>query len=235
MRLTPTDLLLLDRVVRYHAVTVPVLQHTVYSGTNRAGTYRRLARLVRVGLLEDLRTGESNRGRPMDIFALYVATAPAYTLVHSDLKPRPVNLHEVRHTLAVAEVGLDLERFRHHVVSDRQIKRDLAVWKASRPSGTPLNAHWLHDRHGKTHVPDLAIGPKNGRQTTAVEVELTFKNDKALRTILSMYAQSTTYSRVIYYVADGAAEQRLKRLAADLRFGPDQLVVRRYVPRHSTA
>jgi hypothetical protein len=233
VRVTPADLVLLDRVVRYHAVTVPVLAHTVYGGKNRAGIYRRLARLVRVGLLEDLRTGDSNRGRPMDVFALYVATRPAYALIGSDLRSRPVNIHEVRHTLAVAEIGLALERFQHHVVTDRQIKRDLAVWKASRQSGQPMGALWLRDRAGRTHVPDLVVGPKDGAPATAIEVELTDKSEKTLRGILAMYADRTTFSRVIYYVPDAAAELRLNQIAADLHFGLGQLVVRRYVARHS--
>lgn len=233
--MTPRDLLLLDRLVRYHAVTVPVLEHTVSAGKNRAGIYRRLARLVRIGLLEDLRSGESNRGRPMDVFALYVPTAQACALVNSHLRPRPVNIHEVRHTLAVAEIGLGLERFGHTVLTDRQIKRDLAVWKASRQSTTPAGASWVRDATGKSHTPDLVTLAKDGMPTAAIEVELTAKSDKALRGILGMYADATTFAHVTYYVPDAAAEARLTRLATDLGFPQGRLLVRRYVPRHSVS
>src|SRR3712207_5820265 len=72
VRVTARDLELLGTVIRYHAVTQRILEQTVRAGRNRQGIYRDLARLVRVGLYEDLRTGPSNDGRPRNVKALYV-------------------------------------------------------------------------------------------------------------------------------------------------------------------
>ena len=248
VRLTPSDDALLDLVIRYHAVTVPLMLNTVRYGKNRSGVYRQLARLVRTGLLEDLATGPSNVGRPRDVFALYVPTAQAYAYRGSDLRPTPVALSQVRHTLAVAQVGLNAERQDFQVVTDREIRRQIQMWRARRPVSTPPDAPWVgsDERSGsrpalpqgsgapRTHAPDLVI-LRNGLPVTAIEVELTAKNDQRFLSLLRMYGRSEKFANLIYYVPDGKTERRLVRLAESLPASeqPRSLVVRRYLPRHS--
>lgn len=249
VRLTPRDDALLDLLIRYHAVTVPMLMNTVCFGLDRSGVYRRLSRLVRIGLLEDLRAGASNVGRPRDVHALYVPTRSAYDYRDSTLTPQPVALTHVRHTLAVGEVGLAHEREGFEIVSDRQVRREIALWRGSQSHTTPSGALWLGSDQRpvgmglgshlegriSTHAPDLVL-VRDGAVWAAVEVELTAKSDRDLAKVLRMYGRSTRFQNLIYYIPDAKVEQQVTRVAGSLAHQetPVGLVVRRYLPRHSS-
>ena len=226
VQITPEDLRLLDLLIRYHGVTAQVLLNTVYRGKHRSGVYRRLARLVRVGLLEDLSTGPSNLGRPRDVQALYVPTKLAYQLLNSNFHQNAISLVSVRHTLAVAEVGLAFEAQGFQVVTDREIKREIRLWRDAGGSSTPRDACWIGSDEGRrdstpppwvttpaimTHAPDLIVTDAGGVRH-AIEVELSSKNKTALLAVLQAYARTTRFGQVIYYVADGYEEQRIRNI-----------------------
>ena len=253
VQITPEDLRLLDLLIRYHGVTAQVLLNTVYRGKHRSGVYKRLARLVRVGLLEDLSTGPSNLGRPRDVQALYVPTKRAYLLLHSDFHQNSISLVSVRHTLAVAEVGLAFEAQGFAVVTDREIKREIRLWRDEGGASTPRSAcwigsdegprgtnpfdpsHWSASRSITTHAPDLIVTDARGVRH-AIEVELSSKNKTALLAVLQAYGRTNRFGEVVYYVADGYEEVRLRALFESMPRSerPDGIVTRRYFPRHST-
>ena len=248
VQITSEDLWLLDLLVRYHGVTAQVLMNTVYRGKHRSGVYRRLARLVRVGLLEDLSTGPSNLGRPRDVQALYVPTKRAYQLLNSNFHQNSIGLVSVRHTLAVAEVGLAFEAQGLAVVTDREIKRAIRLWRDEGGSSTPRDACWLGSDEGRrgvnpfdlsrpitTHAPDLIVTDAKGVRH-AIEMELSSKNKTALLAVLHDYGRTDRFGSVIYYVADGYEEKRLKTLVDSMppTARPTNILTRRYTPRHST-
>lgn len=222
---------LLETVASYHGVTAPLLMRTYFDGHARSGVYKRLARLVGIGLLEDLRTGPSNRSRPRDVPALYVPTRAGLAWVGSSLPCTPVPLATTKHTLAVAEVGLGIEsRYEGvRVLTDRELRQEIAMWRSQDGTATPVAAAWLGTDElstpqtprwdipakPKTHCPDLVLRDRDGG-LAAIEVELTAKNEARLRSTLEMYARASKYRRVDYVVPDERMERTLERALSSM-------------------
>ena len=252
VQVTPTDVDLLRRLIRFQGTTAPVLMRHVYPGQHRSGVYARLARLVRAGLLEDLSTGPSNLGRPRSIKALYVPTPLAHRKVESPLRHKPISLGTTPHTVAVSEVGLEWERRGWTVISDREIQHEIGAWRASEDCRSFDSDPWLGEYDGTglsaienakrkrvlaTHRPDLVLVDEreegNGRRI-AVEVELTLKSPARLLRILRWYARESKFSEVRYYVPDRAAAARVKGQVAKLPEHQRAMFdVRWYEPQHS--
>ena len=248
VQITETDLYLLYHLMRYNGTTVPVLLHTMFVGYHRSGVYHRLERLVRAGLLEDTRTGPSNLGRPRDVHAIYVPTRLAYALLQSPLHYKPMTLTTIRHTLAVSEVGLDYQLQGFKVVTDREMRHDIAVWRANKGASTSGTADWVGDdehispldprlwsapKAAITRCPDLVLLDEHGSKI-AIEVELSKKSDTDLMRILRVYGRTQKYTEVRYHVQDGYLENRIRDFVQDM---PSEerpnLTTRRYLPRHS--
>ena len=226
VHLSDMDRELVTWLARYRAATVPVLLRTRYAGKARSGIYKRLERLVRVGLLEDPRTGPSNRARPRDVPALYVVTRTGMQWAQCGLPCRPVPVAAVKHTLAVAQTGMWLEVRGHAVITDREMRHEIALWRASGDRITPPSAPWMGSdevtrrvhpawyddpRPVSTHTPDLVLSDESGG-LTAMEVELTAKSEGRTLDILTMYGRSRKYSRVDYLVPDERMARGLHRL-----------------------
>jgi hypothetical protein len=252
VQVTPTDVDLLRRLIRFQGTTAPVLMRHVYPAQHRSGVYARLARLVRAGLLEDLSTGPSNLGRPRSIKALYVPTPLAYRMVESPLRHKSISLGTTPHTVAVSEVGLAWERRGWTVISDREIQHQIGVWRTSEDCRSFEGNPWLGKYDGTglsaienlkrkrvlgTHRPDLALVDDReggtGRRI-AVEVELTLKSPARLLHILRWYARESKFSEVRYYVPDRAAAARVRGQVAKLPgHQQDLFKVLWYEPLHS--
>lgn len=150
--------------------------------------------------------------------------------------------------LGHAEVGLEYQRQGIKVVTDREMRHDIAVWRASKGVSTPGNANWIGDdehihpfdprlseqpKAVGTRAPDLVLIPARGGKV-AIEVELSKKNDQDLMKILRTYGQTQKYDEVRYFVRDGYLEARIKSMVEDMpRHQRPNLETRRYVPRHS--
>lgn len=231
VRPSTLDQQLVATLSRYHGATAPLLMQRYFSGQARSGVYKRLARLVRIGLLEDLATGPSNRSRPRDVPALYVPTRTGLAWVASDLPATPIPLATMKHTLAVAEAGLYFEALvpEGTVTTDREMRQRIATWRHLDGSATPVGVPWMgSDELGgalsphwgvpvkvRTHCPDLVVDvPGEGR--TAIEVELTAKSEQRLRQTLEMYGRASKYRHVRYLVPDERMERLVGRTLASI-------------------
>ena len=244
VRLTHRDIELLTLLTRYGAATYPLLERTFLADRGRTSIYRQLSRLASVGLLEDPKTGPSNLGRPQDISALWVPTRSAYQLVASDLRYKPIALNVVKHTLAVAQLGMTLESQGLQVLTDREIRHLAAHWRNDGEGAFPAHMPWIaHTVARKVevspfawttpiHMPDLVVTERDGRRH-AVEVELSMKNSRVARSTLVSYAASGAFASVTYHLAAGSAEARFRSLVATIPPGarPMSLILRTFV-RH---
>ena len=227
VRLTARDLDLMTLLTRYGAATYPLLQQTVMRDRGRTSAYRQLKRLADVRLLEDPWTGPSNVGRPRDVQSLWVPTRSAYQLVASPLRYKPIPLNAVRHTLAVAQLGMTLESQGLHVLTDREIRHLAAHWRNNGGGPFPSHMPWIAhteereaevSRFAQTtpiHMPDLVVTEPAGRRH-AVEVELTMKNSRKASSTLASYAASGAFTSITYYLAAGSADERFRSLVATI-------------------
>ena len=231
VRPTARDLLVLQQISKYHAVTVPLMQQSLYYGLARSTVSDSLKRLVKAGLLEDLQAGPSNLVRPNDTPALYVATKAGFAFANSPLKCGPVALAAVHHTLAVAQIGLVASRNGDDVIADREMKRAVSVWRASGQTATPANAPWVASDQNywvpsipawptpggriETHIPDLVITRPNGT-TEAHEIELSKKSPDRVRETLQRYAATNRYDAVVYQCTERSVAAHVVKVAKSL-------------------
>lgn len=277
IEIQPEDEELLALLCRYQGTTAATLLATRYQGLHRSGPYGRLKRLADGGFLESLTDGPSQDSRPRDVHALVVPTRDGYRLVGSRLSPKGMVGATVRHTLAVAEIGLAFEHptrdrdgalgrqpFRHcldpesivQVITDREIRRDVRLWRAVGGGEVPADAAWFVSGPAKetdpfaprrspldpkrktsprseTRSPDLVLIDVDGRMH-AVEIELSSKSDGELREVLAKFGTSGKYASLTYYTDkhDTAAAINRAYLALPEAARP-QLTVTRYQPNHS--
>lgn len=126
------------------------------------------------------------------------------------LPVRPVSLTRVHHTLGVAQLGLEAVRAGLTVVADREMQQQRATVIRQKLS-TPATAPWLTSAYGggvpTTHVPDSVVsGPTVS--ATAIEVELSRKNNEDLRRVLLMYGRSQKYYDVVSLTPERAMAAR---------------------------
>ena len=136
--------MLVNTLCRYGGTTCETLLATRYAGKHRSGVYARLKRLIIAGWLEPL-DGPSNLSRPRDVHALYVPTPLGYKKSGSNLGPLGLAEVPIRHTLAVAEIGLGFESAGrdYRVVTDREIRRSVRQWRGHGGGTPPADAAWI--------------------------------------------------------------------------------------------
>ena len=66
----------------------------------------------------------------------------------------------------------------------------------------------------RLHVPDLAVEARPGEKPLAIEIELTPKAPRRLRSIMRLYASAGHLAGVRYYVADAGALRAVERAIA---------------------
>lgn len=258
VHITERDLTLLQRLCRYGATTVPTLQHTVAAGKHRSGIYAQAARLARVGLIEDLRTGPSNLCRPRNLPALLVPTREGYAVAGTGLAYARPSLATLLHTLSVAQVGLDFEANGWEVITDRVVRHEIVAWRSERERArkakqpvppVPAEAVWIATerdssaevggmlsgaRGPRTHAPDLIVRDTDGR-LVAVEVELTAKNAGDLREVMRAFAGTSKYTEVIYYTPERAIAEKVAKAAAVAGGRLDaRMTARKFTPLYAT-
>lgn len=204
VRVTATDKWIIRTLARYGGTTMPVILQSVFPDKDPSGVYRRLRRLARIGLLENLKDGPSNAARPISLSALFVPTTLGCKQAETDLKAKPLSVATAVHTVVISDIGLAAERAGLQVYTDRETQLLLAKWRLTderRPLVPPL---WLGEYDGAalsdaanseakralvTHRPDLVIvDERSGRSVlTADEVEFSVKGITYLRSILRWY------------------------------------------------
>lgn len=246
VRITERDVALLQALCRYGCTTTTTLLRKAHRG-HRSGLYAQLARLVKVGLVENLRNGPANRCRPRNVHALVVPTRLAYAFIGSGLAYRAPALGTLLHTLAVAELGMHFERQGYAVTTDREIRSQATAWRSeferARRAEQPLppapsSAPWIVTKQpagergaawpGRTHAPDLVLEKEGDRW--AVEVELTAKNDRDLRAVLQAFDRTRKYTGVLYYTPDRAIAAKIERTA---RTTTSTLATRLHIQSHT--
>lgn len=126
-------------------------------------------------------------------------------------------------------------------VHDLKHKIDTAMnsWDRKTPFGVEAEEgeEWMFVAHGsqKTHMPDMVLvrpRAKDGSsQHVAIELELNAKSIQEWRNILSVYKGSKVFKTVIYFTHKRSIANSLKALNAEhIKMGPEQFVVRKYIP-----
>ena len=220
---TEEDRMLVNTLCRYGGTTCETLLATRYAGKHRSGVYARLKRLIIAGWLEPL-DGPSNLSRPRDVHALYVPTPLGYKKSGSNLGPLGLAEVPIRHTLAVAEIGLGFESAGrdYRVVTDREIRRSVRQRRGHGGGTPPADAAWILTGPGvlRGHPQGLRDpwtpspshrGPRHIAPTwwwstpratgTPSKWKLTPKSERELRAIVLALASSSRYATVSYYVS----------------------------------
>ena len=144
-------------------------------GLSERRTYQILARLVTNLYLEKQRVITSEP-------SIYCLTKLSADLIQSK-KPKPITLQNLKHNLLLVDVyiSIKLESPEFQVLSDRDLRKDKGFGY-------------------KGHIPDLLVKTLefNGKKDIAIELELTTKDKKRLKTILRR-TESLNYLEVHYY------------------------------------
>lgn len=248
VRITDTDLALLSLLARYTVVTVPILMRHVQSCEHRSAVYRRIARLVDAGYVEDLRSGPANRVRQACMPALVKATKAGYALSGAALAPvKRLSPGTLEHTLVVAEIGLMLESEGKRVLTDREIRSQIAQRRIRGGATAPSDAVWIdlgarresgdgsRSRRPRTHAPDLVYWTATGM--VAVEVEWSVKSDQAMADVVRAYGSTTQYKGVVYVVRSEEVirkfEKAMRAVSSNERPSPALFHFVCHEPQHS--
>lgn len=197
LRITERD----DAIVRFVGtqVAVEAAQLVEWTGMDRSNLQRRLAQLVRRGLLAHERY---LYGRP----GVYSATPDGLARAGLELAPARMNLSQYDHALGLVWLHIDLEREfgPSGIVTERVLRlSEQRAAEGARQLGEsyqPRYAATLIAGSGRLHFPDLAVevgGPRGG--LLCVELELTPKTLARRREIVAGYRASTHIEQVRYY------------------------------------
>ena len=144
-------------------------------GLTERRTYQILARLVTNSYLEKQRVITSEP-------SIYCLTKLSADLLQSK-KPKPITLQNLKHNLLLVDVyiSIKLESPELEVLSDRDLRKGKGFGY-------------------KGHIPDLLVKTieLNGKKDIAIELELTTKDKKRLKTILRR-TERLDYLEVHYY------------------------------------
>jgi hypothetical protein len=182
---------------------------------------------ARARLLGAQRAGLLRRSRPLRGYpSLYTVTRAGLRISGmSGLDPCRVSASNALHSIACAEVAVELERCYpdHRVLGERELRRD------ERERGTPLASAALGTAPAGgslLHRPDLVLWPDASEDElpVAVEVELTIKGHRRLSDICRAWARCRCVAGVVY-LAPPEVEQALLRAVATAQAGERIAVV----------
>lgn len=197
LRITDRD----DAILRFVGthVAVEAAQLVAWTGMDRSNLQRRLAQLVRHGLLTHERY---LYGRP----GVYSATDEGLLRARLGLSSAHMNLSQYDHALGLVWLHIELEREfgPSGIVTERMLR--LAELRAAETAAQlgehyqPRYAASLVGGAGRVHFPDLAVelgAPRGG--LLCVELELTPKTLARRREIIAGYRASGEIEQVRYY------------------------------------
>lgn len=193
MDFTPRDARLLRWINGHGFVTVQ--QAATWLGIRYQTCHRRLKRLVDGGYLTNTRVGHSRY--------TYRLTKAGVTRSGDDLPPlKFVAMGSYNHDLQLIDLAMMLERRTGgRFMTERHIRQDRSL------AGVGV--------HG--HVPDGLL-ELDGQRPAAIELELSTKGWRRLKSIMSNYAADLDIGEVWYFAGSGPLCRRLKRAADGYSF-----------------
>jgi hypothetical protein len=252
-RLTPRDKVVLDALCRYRYLTSAQV-HRRYFPEAKSDTpvIRSLRRLREHGLAEQVRV-------VVDGWPVYVPTVHGYRAA-GQVPGVGVRLGDYLHTLAVADVGMQVEAGLAEgdvIFTDRTVKaaqktatedvpglgqarrarrealadRAAGDVNATQQAVLALAGPWVEGLTG-THAPDLVVQHADGT-LTCHEVELATKGKARLDEVMAAYRADRRVKKIVYYAGSDATAKAVQA-AADRNGGSRIVTVDRYTPMHST-
>lgn len=192
---TPRDIDLLRYLTRHGVCTGEQLAHRFFADST--AVWRRLRALEHLGLIARHRTWWREP-------RVVLATPLGSNLADVDLTPARLNLHELRHSLALVDLSEALlaQSPGSQWITERELRRDLfrQVQEGGMHPGLP--------RH---HVPDGLLSTGSGE--IAVELELTNKRTRAYEQLFRGYAATPELAAVWWFSGSAPCRQRLTELA----------------------
>jgi len=191
-------------------------------GVGRTAAYRRVAACVEGGLIERLEVVRTEAG-------LLRATRDGLRYAGLGLPRAKVSPGTVDHLLRCATVGRQLER--QHGADRVLTERELRV--AEQTEGEKIASAEVGESRGgpRLHRPDLAVFAEIG--TIAVEVELTAKSPRRLRSIVRAWkweVMAKKVAEVRYLCAPGEARRAVERAVAKIN-AENHIVIAEAPPR----
>lgn len=186
-------------------------------GVHRTKAYRRVATLVRLGLVDHVNLLHGQPG-------VYFITRPGLKFIGENSMPVPtVSLQSFLHDRSVVWEQVQLEKSGAEVVTEREMRHlertndDDFVIRIP-PSQTSV---------ASTHRPDLALRVSTSGRSSwhAIEIEIARKSESRLTSILTGYLASNLYSSVVYCVPSPSLIKRIEKIGTRVGLGKRLKVV----------
>lgn len=186
--------------------------------------YRRLARMQELGLLQHRKVFHGEPG-------VYLPTRAGLRVAGVDLPSSTVDLATYRHSVALVSLGLDLEPEADALVTEREIRHaDGGVReRADLRYAVHLSGDGTSHHGTRLHIPDLVLVHDDG-ELEAVELELTPKRTRRLRSIIRAFVRARHLRRgVTYYTPKDNVARLVRGVARELE-AEDVVTVRSWEP-----
>lgn len=219
---TARDQEILGWLARYRFATAGQVQRGW--GLEWRKAYRRLARLQQLGLVNHHKVLHGEPG-------VYIPTRSGMRLAEVELPPSTVDLGTYRHSVALVSLALELEPEVAALVSEREIRQaDGGVRKrADLRYAVSLDSGETPHEVGRLHIPDLVQVHDDG-ELEAVELELTPKRTRRLRSIIRAFVRARHLRRgVTYYTPKDNVARLVRGVARELE-ADDVVTVRSWEP-----
>jgi hypothetical protein len=198
-RITPRDEQILAWLSRQRFASAEQVGLRFAIGDNRSS--RRLGELAAAGLLE--------REQPFLAPSVYLVTARGLAVVRASLPVPRVDVRTFRHDRGVCGLVVGYELAGATTVTEREMR-------AAEAAGSGPYAARFFGGSGRPrrHFPDLLV--RSGTGFMAIELELTPKRTRRLRSILRAYRRASHITRVLYLSDRRAVLAQLEQLAREL-------------------
>lgn len=181
--------------------------------------YRRLAQMQELGLLRHQKVFHGEPG-------VYLPTRAGMRVAGVELPSSTVDLGTYRHSVALVSLGLDLGPEADALVTEREIRQaDGGV----RERADLRYAVHLGSDGARLHIPDLVLVHGDG-ELEAVELELTPKRTRRLRSIIRAFVRARHLRRGVTYYTPKDNVARLVRGVARELDAEDLVNVRSWEP-----
>lgn len=201
-RITARDEEILAWLSRQRFATAEQVAARFGIGRNRCA--RRLGELAAAGLL--------GRSQPFLAPSVYLVTLSGLAVARAQLPAPKVDVRTFRHDRGLAGLVVAYELEGATTITERELRAAAAAGSdryvitfADGSAGSP-----------RRHFPDLIVRSSAG-ELTAVELELTPKRTRRLRSILRAYRRASHVGRVLYLSDRAALLAQVEQLGRELR------------------
>jgi protein involved in plasmid replication-relaxation len=181
-RITSRDEQILGWLCRQRFATAEQIGLRFAIGRNRCA--RRLGELAAAGLLE--------RAQPFQAPSVYLVTSRALRFAGAALPAPRVDVRTFRHDRGVTGLVVEFELAGAETITEREMRAP------ARGRSEPYTVAFAGSspRSPRRHFPDLLV--RSAGRVTAVELELTAKRTRRLRSILKAYRRAEHIDAVLY-------------------------------------